>query len=273
MQEPNIQVNTEHQRQLLKNCILLGYRGSIAHGMYLPGSDPNSVDDRDVMGVFVAPLACYTGLSKDEGQEWQAGEWDVVVYELRKYIRLLLKCNPNVMSLLWLRPEDHIVRTPFGEELIRNRDQFSSRLAYKSFCGYAESQFRKMDRGNKYLGYMGARRKALVDKYGYDIKNAAHLIRLLRMGLEFLKTGELTVYRPDSEELLTIKHGKWSKQKVLEEAGRLFAEMEEAVKVSPLPEKPSFEMAEMTCMGIIRDYYRLFDRSAAHRLSNGVMVG
>lgn len=26
-------------------CILLGYRGSVAHGMYVPNSDPNSIDD------------------------------------------------------------------------------------------------------------------------------------------------------------------------------------------------------------------------------------
>ena len=31
--------------------ILMAYRGSIAHGMYTPSTDPDSIDDKDLMGV------------------------------------------------------------------------------------------------------------------------------------------------------------------------------------------------------------------------------
>lgn len=55
-------------------------------------------------------------------------------------------------------------------------------------------RFRKLHREH-FSGYMGEKRKAMVRKYQYDVKNAAHLIRLLRMGTEFLTTGELQVYR------------------------------------------------------------------------------
>jgi hypothetical protein len=48
---------------------------------------------------------------------------------------------------------------------------------------------------------MGEKRKAMVRKYQYDVKNAAHLIRLLRMGAEFIESGNLQVYRTtDAEE-------------------------------------------------------------------------
>ena len=40
---------------------------------------------------------------------------------------------------------------------------------------------------------------------GYDIKNAAHVIRLYRMGIEYLESGNLQVFRPDREELKAIK--------------------------------------------------------------------
>ena len=43
------------ERLLPEGLILLGYRGIIAHGMYVPQENPNSIDDKDVMGVFVAP--------------------------------------------------------------------------------------------------------------------------------------------------------------------------------------------------------------------------
>lgn len=38
---------------------------------------------------------------------------------------------------------------------------------------------------------MGEKRKQLVAKHGYDTKNASHLIRLLRMGMEFLTVEEI----------------------------------------------------------------------------------
>ncbi|MGH9423302.1 MAG: hypothetical protein ACRD3J_25235, partial [Thermoanaerobaculia bacterium] len=61
--------------------------------------------------------------------------------------------------------------------------------------------------------------------FGYDVKNAAHLVRLLRMGVESMLTGELQVRRPDAAELIEIKSGKWPLDKVVEEAQRLFAEV------------------------------------------------
>jgi len=43
----------EQTRQFLPDdLILLVYRGSIAHDMYVPQSDPNSIDDKDIMGGF-----------------------------------------------------------------------------------------------------------------------------------------------------------------------------------------------------------------------------
>jgi hypothetical protein len=86
---------------------------------------------------------------------------------------------------------------------------------------------------------MGEKRKAMVRKYQYDVKNAAHLIRLLRMGTEFLQTGRLRVHRTsDAEELKRIKQGAWSLEQVKAEAERLFAGIESARASSPLPARP-----------------------------------
>ena len=86
---------------------------------------------------------------------------------------------------------------------------------------------------------MGEKRKAVVRKYQYDVKNAAHLIRLLRMGAEFLQTGRLQVYRTeDAEELKVIKRGGWMLDQVKAEAERLFVGIEAARRRSPLPVAP-----------------------------------
>jgi hypothetical protein len=86
--------------------------------------------------------------------------------------------------------------------------------------------------------YMGEKRQRLVAQHGYDTKNAAHLIRLLRMGVEFLRDGELQVTRPDASELLAIKHGEWTLERVKLEAERLFRHAEDAHAASTLPDKP-----------------------------------
>jgi len=89
---------------LPEGLISLCWRGSVAHGMYVPKSDPDSIDDKDVMGVYIAPIEHYLGFGRrDVFEKWE-GEWDCVFYELRKFIELLLNCNPNVLSLLWLKP-------------------------------------------------------------------------------------------------------------------------------------------------------------------------
>jgi len=100
------------------------------------------------------------------------------------------------------------------------------------------NQFRQLHRQH-FSGYMGERSKAMVRKYQYDVKNAAHLIRLLRMGIEFLETGQLQVFRTsDAEELKRIKQGGWTLDQVKEQAEQLFGRIKEARVRSPLPSEP-----------------------------------
>jgi uncharacterized protein len=137
---------TDDQRKALlpEGLIFLGYRGSIAHDMYVPKNDPNSIDDRDLMGIFVAPVEHYLGFGRADIKEAFIGEWDVVSYEVRKFIGLLLKCNPNVLSLLWL-PDKHILfEHPLGRLLRARKQLFVSKVAYHSFTGYAYSQFQRI---------------------------------------------------------------------------------------------------------------------------------
>ena len=303
--------------QLLpEGLISLCWRGSVAHGMYVPKSDPNSIDDKDVMGVYIGPLEHYLGFGrKDVYEKWE-GEWDCVFYELRKFVGLLLNCNPNVLSLLWLKPNGIIYENVLGSRLRGNRGLFVTKKAYHSFSGYAHAQFKKMisfnqeaqalmqdledqlisfgiepescDAGHslrtlegqpfvgataevmevvkryrgerrRYYsgGYMGQKRRELVRSVGYDAKNAAHLIRLLRMGIEFLTEGTMHVERADAPELLDIKRGAWPLEKVKAEAERLFQLSQEAYVRSTLPPEPDSARAERLCVEMISEYHML----------------
>jgi len=228
----------------LSRTILSGYRGSIAHGMWVSPKEKTSVDDKDVMYVVVPEIDYYYGYPAGFGsnrvfpsngtKEIKQDEWDIVAYEAKKFIGLLAQGNPNVLAMLWLKPQYYLTVTNVGQMLLDNRKLFIGRHVYKSFTGYAYGQLHRMTytAGN---GHLGEKRKKLVQEFGFDCKNAAHLIRLLRMGIEFLKDGELQVEREDASQLLEIKRGEWALDKVVSEADRLFASAEQAYLSSSLP--------------------------------------
>lgn len=235
-------------------CILLGYRGSIAHGTYRPNNESNSIDDKDLMGVCIPPIDYYYGLKTFGSRgtmEIKQNEWDIILYELIKIIQLLEKGNPNALSLLWLQPKYYLKVTESGQLLINNRNLFVGKHVYHSYVGYARGQLHRMTHLS-YKGYMGAKRKRLVEKYGFDTKNASHLIRILRQGIEFLSDGEVRVLRNDAQELLEIKAGEWSLEKIKVEAERLFTAAETAYIHSKLPVKPDHEKINKLCIQIAR---------------------
>ena len=234
--------------------ILTVYRGSIAHGTYMPAKDPHSIDDKDVMAICVPPMDHFVGLRRfgSRGtQEIKRDEWDIVVYEIRKAISLLAQGNPNILQILWMEPRHKITSSVAGDHLLASRDIFVGKHVYKPFVGYARAQFEKMRRV-EFHGRMGAKRKGLVMEFGYDTKNAAHLVRLLRMGIEFLATGELMVERPDAAELVGIKRGEWTLEQVEREADRLFSKIEDALIHSTLPERPDLDKINDLCATMVR---------------------
>lgn len=164
------------------NCILAGYRGSVAHGTYIEPEEKDGTDDVDVMGVVVPGIDHYFGLSeygsRGTMERW-VGNYDVVLYEARKFIRLAQNCNPNVLDLLWLPDDLYLKKTDAGCHLICYRNVFLGRNAvYDSFSGYAAGQLKRMEHGSG-GGFMGAKRKQRFAELGYDAKNANHLVRLL----------------------------------------------------------------------------------------------
>lgn len=301
------------------DTFFLAYRGSVAHDMFIPSDDPKSIDDIDLMGFTFGEPANYFGLTEwgSRGtKEIKAGCYDVVLYEIRKAVSLLLQGNPNIMSMLWMSPEHILICDNAAQRLIENRHVFLGKHVYDAFAGYAHQQLEKMEtrdpaelreylavtaelthrgahpnqkgeqfsepdrsageardvanwdieklrarlrhfhRKGENIGYMGDKRKQLVLEHGYDSKNAAHLIRLLRMCVEVMKTGEMLVKRPDAAELLDIKRGKWSLESVKNLSENLFAEAKAARDSSALPPKPDREAAERLLIELVSAHLR-----------------
>jgi uncharacterized protein len=95
----------------------------------------------------------------------------------------------------------------------------------------------------QYQAWLKQRNKAraeLEEKFGYDTKHAAHLVRLLRMCLEILETGEVFVDRTsiDAEELKDIRRGAWSFPQLKEYASKMDEKAGELYETSTLQRSP-----------------------------------
>ena len=234
--------------------ILVGVCGSDAHGTKLPPEDPHATDDLDVFAVTVQPPAFYLGVSamgrarQDFNTNGHA--LDVTGHDVRKFIGLLGKGNPNVHSWLWAPSLAFVSQG--GHLLLEARDRLLSKRIFPALVGYAMAQLHKMLQGER-MGYMGAKRKELLRQYGFDLKDASHCIRLLHVGIHLALTGCLAVRLPAdiADDVMAIKSGKWSIGQVQREAERLFAEFHGVEPLSRLRDEVPLPELDALCAAVI----------------------
>jgi hypothetical protein len=141
---------------VLLECI----SGSKAYGLALPHSDT------DIKGVFCLPKQEFYGLDYTEQINNESN--DIVYYELRRFIDLLNKNNPNILELL-ATPEDCIlIKHKIIDEI--KPELFLSKLCQQTFAGYAQAQIKKARGLNKKISKpMEKDRKSILD-FCYIIK-------------------------------------------------------------------------------------------------------
>jgi predicted nucleotidyltransferase len=111
--------------------------GSQAYGTAIAGSD------EDIRGIVVAPQACYTGCLH-RFEQLERDEPDLVLYDIIKFCRLALECNPNIIEMLFVDASDILEINESGRLLRENRDLFLSKRARNTFLGYAFSQLKRI---------------------------------------------------------------------------------------------------------------------------------
>jgi predicted nucleotidyltransferase len=186
--------------------------GSGLHGIAIAGTD-----DHDEMGVFVEPPECALGLrgpmdhyvwrTQPEGHRSGHGDTDLVMYSLRKFLKLAIAGNPTILLPLFAPDASVYAVTDLGAELRSLAPAFLSQRAVQRFIGYLDGQTdRLLGRGRQ--GSL-PNRPELVERYGYDVKYASHALRLGLQGLEIAAHGRLTLPMPeaDRERVLHVKSG------------------------------------------------------------------
>jgi hypothetical protein len=197
--------------------ILRGEVGSRVLGVSVDGTD-----DRDEMGICLEPPETVTGLDRFEhfiyrtqpdGVRSGPGDLDLVVYSLRKWMRLALKGNPSVLMVLF--SPDPMVFEDEAREIRLEPERFVSKHAGYAFLNYLLSQRAQLtgERPKKHTN-----RPELVERYGFDTKFAYHAVRLGLQGAEFLTAGrlELPMAEPIRQRLLSLRQGGMTLAETLE---------------------------------------------------------
>lgn len=125
----------EKQNLLLFEAI----SGSKAYGLDTP------LSDTDIRGVFVLPEEAYFGLHYVDQLSNESN--DVVYYELRRFVELLSKNNPNMLELLHMPKDCILFQHPLYE--LFKEEYFLSRQCQMTFAGYALTQVKKAKGLNK----------------------------------------------------------------------------------------------------------------------------
>jgi hypothetical protein len=98
------------------------------------------------------------------------------------------------------------------------------------------------------------KRAALEAHHGYDTKHGMHLVRLMRMCREILTEGKVLVRRPDAKELLAIREGAWSYERLIEWAKQEDIDLVEVARKSPLPNHPNRNALDELCQELTRSF-------------------
>ena len=244
-ERPNVSYGNVKTAQA--NLILRTVVGSGVHGIAIEG-----FDDRDEMGIFIEPVESVVGMgepmdvavyrTQPEGERSQPGDLDLNLYSLRKYLRLAAVGNPTAQLPLWCPEESVLEITETGEILRGMREAFMSKAAVDRFLGYMFAQHeRMMGRGKR--GNV-PNRPELIEKYGFDVKFAAHALRLAYQGYEICLVGRLTLPLPETprEHVLAVKRGEVSQQAVSREILSLTQTTRTILENgTPLPDEPDWK--------------------------------
>lgn len=139
--------------EIENRTILLALTGSRGYGLDTPASD------YDYRGVFIATEPYYLGFNiieqKDRGWETEPSakfpflSKDTCLYELKKFLKLLIDNNPNILELLWFK--DYIHLTEVGERLREHRQIFLSKKVKQTYSGYGYAQIKKLESHRRWL--------------------------------------------------------------------------------------------------------------------------
>lgn len=189
-------------------------------------------------------------VDKEKGKQY-----DFNVYSIVKYFRLVMENNPNMIDSLFTAPNMVIASTKIADMVRDERKMFLHKGAWHKFKGYAYGQIRKMKVKEPDETSV---RYEMVQKYGYDVKFAYHVVRLLGEVEQILTEGDLDLMR-NREQLKSIRRGEWKLEDIEEHFVRREKELATIHANSKLPWGPDEKKIEKLLLACLEEHYGSLD--------------
>ena len=193
----------------------------------------------------------------DDALGGRGREYDFQMFSIVKWFKLAMDNNPNMVDALFVPSNCLLHCTAVGQMVRDRRKLFLHKGSYHRFRGYAHAQLHKM-RGDK--KQPEGKRKEIVDRFGYDVKFAYHIVRLLDESEQILETGDLELGR-NREVLKEIRRGEWSEERIREYFASRETALRELCDSSKLPHGPDEPAIRELLLNCLEEHYG--DLSAA----------
>jgi predicted nucleotidyltransferase len=266
-------------RWLVDNTAYLTVMGSVSYGVSGDSSDVDvhgfCIPPKDVVFPHLAGEIPGFGQQIQRFDQWQQhhvrppdgrdASYDFQIFGIVRYFQLCMECNPNMIDSLFTPRRCVMHATQVGNPAREHRKLFLHKGAWHKFRGYAYSQMHKIK--GKVNASNPARAEA-VATFGYDVKFAYHVVRLLDEVEQIMVEHDLDLER-NREQLKSIRRGEWT----LEQIERHFEAKERALEntyaastIPNAPDEAAIKTVLMQCLemhfGSIEDGVRR-DPSAA----------
>lgn len=245
--------------------------GSIAYGVSIETSDCDiygvAIPPRDHLfphlageiAGFGSPIARFEIYQRHhvrdaDAQGGRGCEYDFNIYSLPRYFTLCMQCNPNLIDSLFTAQECITHLTRVGSMIRERRSVFLHKGVWVRFKAYAYSQLHKMQSKNPQ-----GKRAELRDQFGFDVKFAYHLVRLLYECEQLLMYGELDLRR-DREHLKAIRRGELTEADIRAWAAAKEKQLESLYLQSRLPDGPDQSAIRRLLLECIEEHYGCIDQ-------------
>jgi uncharacterized protein len=175
--------------------------------------------------------------------------YDITIYSIVKYFQLCMENNPNMIDSLFTPANCVLHITKLGNMVRENRRIFLHKGAWHKFKGYAYSQLHKMTTKDP-IG----QRKKIIETYGYDVKFAYHVVRLLNEVEQILIEGDIDLQR-NREQLKSIRRGEWKESDIREYFAAKEKDLEKLYLESTLPYSPDEAKIKKLLLECLEEHY------------------
>lgn len=181
--------------------------------------------------------------------------YDLNVYNIVHYFHLAMENNPNMIASLFT-PQDCVLHSTRVSNMVRDkRRMFLHKGAWHRFKGYAYNQLHKMKTKNPDVG---SKRAAIVEQYGYDVKFAYHVVRLLDEVEQILSEGDLDIRR-NRAQLKAIRRGEVPEEEIYRWASEKEKALEKLYDDSPLPYGPDETAIKRLLLECLEEHWGSLD--------------